>query len=830
MRQRNLQSTSSYAGSPASSLSPRYSRSSERSDSGQEDDSSASGGETRLTASLHSPGSETGMSSAYYPESTTLGSRDSKTHSSEATSPMGHVSPRSFVSNSSSDCSPVNRGASFHRRRAVTPSTLSSCSFEVGTPPQSGRTKRATKQAIASNVSQVRNLELDELAPPDLGESSRRKRVPGGAAAKLMLIGPKESEEELKDEDPAIASDIIVSHDADHDDKAKAVEIDEQMKRVKAEFKTGTQANRRYIPKDPSFGFIDHDKDVDEASDAPSFLNRSEIFHDSAAAAVNALLKPQCPGDDESLPPTLSGHEDVFASQSTVGMGSSPVASVDALTDATSYESPVKRDFSQSLLTARTERRLESLQAKMKSPNATLTNLLTAIASPGTEESEMDLGFMVRRKNACGALHVLTTEPKNRSKICYTIGVLPALTSVLIDGNGSGKSALLRAFPDSRIRAEYQAARNRAVSTLMNLVMPKENRIAVFHTPSLINAVVQIVHDDEEGVARKGCCTIVAYLGKSIENRRLLAQIPGLLDSLSTVLSPNSSLSVVPVCPDSTSKRVSKRQSVMKNDGNDGDDEYEPCPLRSTAPLSPTSNSEYDSPADELIRESRQNVFALLHHLIKEKDNAYLFARHFSFICTLVEISNFQTSPSHVLAVKILACLTRHRLNTKTLVFQKRIVLPALVKATHSSDAAARLYACHALQNFAQDKSCRQELATTDDLIVSLCERARNGSQYEERLAAVSAIKNMCDEPANLIPMTNAPDAVSTLMHLAREISEETTELMQYIACDALATLSHWLRKIATSGKTLDAKKAGLLPAEGLCVPTLRPVTWNQWE
>ena len=52
---------------------------------------------------------------------------------------------------------------------------------------------------------------------------------------------------------------------------------------------------------------------------------------------------------------------------------------------------------------------------------------------------------------------------------------------------------------------------------------------------------------------------------------------------------------------------------------------------------------------------------------------------------------------------------------------------------------------------------------------------------------------------------------------------------MQYRACDALATLSHWLRKIATSGHSLDQTQRGRLPNKGLFVPSLREVSWNQW-
>lgn len=109
----------------------------------------------------------------------------------------------------------------------------------------------------------------------------------------------------------------------------------------------------------------------------------------------------------------------------------------------------------------------------------------------------------------------------------------------------------------------------------------------------------------------------------------------------------------------------------------------------------------------------------------------------------------------------------------------------------------------------------------------SLCDRARHGGS--EKLASISALKNLSDEPANLIPMTNTPDCIATLMHIAHagaNGNDSTEETMQYRACDSLATLSHWLRKIASSGQQ---QQEGSGP-QPMIVPTLKVVTWNQWQ
>ena len=180
---------------------------------------------------------------------------------------------------------------------------------------------------------------------------------------------------------------------------------------------------------------------------------------------------------------------------------------------------------------------------------------------------------------------------------------------------------------------------------------------------------------------------------------------------------------------------------------------------------------------------------------------------------------------THVHATKILANLTRHRGNSKLIVFQIRIVVPAFVTALSSENDETRRFACFALQNLSQDKPCRQEVASTQGLVMALCRRARQASDPEEKTAAISALKNLTDDPANLIPMTNTPECFATLMQIAHGHDETITEEMQYLACDALATLSHWLRKIASSGNNDTPMRSG-----EMFVPSMKVVTWTQWQ
>ena len=190
---------------------------------------------------------------------------------------------------------------------------------------------------------------------------------------------------------------------------------------------------------------------------------------------------------------------------------------------------------------------------------------------------------------------------------------------------------------------------------------------------------------------------------------------------------------------------------------------------------------------------------------------------------TLVDISKLHSSPSHIHAIKILANLTRHRSNAKHIVFKVKFVLPALVQATQSSHDEARQYALYAIQNLAQSQHCRQEIANTKDLIMALCQRTRQSHLPEERLTALAALKNLTDDPSNLIPMSNTAECFATLMQIAHGSDGDVK--MQYLACDALATLSHWLRKIATSGST----EVAMNSTETLFVPSLAVVSFEQW-
>lgn len=765
---------------------------------------------------------------------------------------------------------------------------------------------------------------------------------------------------------------------------------------------------------------------MEHGGSLPACLSREEGYHENASVAVAAILTPNSSRVDGSTgagfgtgaakspaQKHLHHHEgnelcsmhsgiSVHSSR-TVNRASAHPASPSAFQSPKSATSNIsggsqhsndneKSPTTAPLLSPAAEEKLDKLPSKLLDPSATLSDLLRAIASPSGDPTQVDLAYMVRRKNACGALKVLTSHSHRRKQICWTVGVLPALTSVLRDAKGPAnkktggkRQTLEQVYPDIRTRMEYEEARRRAIAALTNLAIPVSNRLAVFHTPGLVQALIDIVQTENGGECLEGACAILAYLAKSNENRIIMAQVPGLFEAVLSVLKP----SIVVLKPSINSKLSSKHcsknspsskslekhwvDSVSRSNGgssvssvdedhddvgsqdrslmsrsahssegdlsdevehdeeefDDVDEEYfeeadvtdeedmstdgedsmtgsersddssrsamsessgeddttsEYCSRSiskrisrkakaktnispSKKPFSAASKhvnlqpSDYDK--DKHVSAARKNLFAMLGHLVKEKDNAvsgslafmlllllfyefiyawahsfipypcflkYHLARVHELVLVVVEISRMIESPIHSLAVQFLAHLTRHRLNSKILVFKEHTVVPALVKATYSNIEASRRYACFAIQNFSHNKSCRQELAGNEKLITALCKRARHSRDTEERLASICALKNLTDEPANLIPLSNTSECIATLMQIAHGQEDGITEMIQFRACDALATISHWLRKIATNGQMMNAAKHGEQAPERMFVPSLDVVGFEQYQ
>jgi hypothetical protein len=644
----------------------------------------------------------------------------------------------------------------------------------------------------------------------------------------------------------------------------RQTELQNAIQQARSELKTSFN-----IASSDSFGNANESVDLVSyqaklVEESPNLFDQNEIFFKTADDAMQALLTAN---GFLTVSDAQSAYSSFGTALSTDGVSTSAsVASAFVISDentSSNFESLSRKDYSDELLSAKAKQQIEAILDEMQYPNSKLGHLLQTIASP-PEGDVPDLSTTVRRKNACGALQVLALEPRNRIPLVWTTGVLAALTSVLSD---TGTEGTIVTYPDKRHRVEFETGRDRAISCLVSLVTPKENRLPILHTPGLVHWLIVMILEGR-GLSRRGACTILAFLAKTPDNRLLMVQVPRLVEALSKVLKRRPARMEQRARPSPVpefSEEEEEDQAAGGNSHVSRENESEEFPLsqsekhsyhqrpsestRIASTASVYSNQSavtqrfhggrpsvelrsYDETADELLRDARKYAFAAFSSLLKEKDNAFHFARDAALVKVMSEIAVCHDSPSHEHAVKFLACLTRHRLNSKVLVFRRRGVVPALIKATVSSSDTVRLHACYALQNLSQDKSCRQELAISENLLICLCDRARGATEHvNERLAALSALKNLTDEPANLIPMSNTTDCIATLMHLAHGRQEGVTPLMQYRACDALATLSHWLRKIATSGQALNNAKNGKISNnKELFIPALRVVTVNQWQ
>ncbi|KAL3918727.1 MAG: hypothetical protein SGILL_004098 [Bacillariaceae sp.] len=711
------------------------------------------------------------------------------------------------------------------------PKTFSVAPLSVAVTPRSPKSPRsATSPRSASTTSSP------PASPSPRAKKMMAKRTPGGGAAKLIGRPADDDFQPADDGDDKLQVDAPVEELMESRDKAKA------------EFSLGSTTNRRYHTQENDGSEL---KRTMSNAKMPSILTRSEVFHENAAAAVAALLSPaygyEAPPAVEEIASKLSSksgelaggpggvlpkkgkkqnlENPFYAPRRTDQLPSVPSARSDGSgggVDTLPSNSPLV----QKLLNRKLDRRLDVIKNRMKDPSKNLTDLMTAIVSP--VDGNADRHYMVRRKNACGALKVMTANKAHRVNIAWTVGVLPALTSVLDD---SGPETLEGTYPDLSTRKEFIEARKRAVAGLLNLSLADDNRIPMFHCPKLVASLIRVINQDD-AEARRGSCMIMMQLTRSKDNKYLMAQVPGLVDAVTAVIDPKAT--PISESKDSDEETDTTKESDAFDRVTKGETPVSKNDVLSKATISEDvaeASAKYDEDPNEFIHGSRQHAFALLGNLAKEQDNAFILARHVYLVDTIVAITKLQESASQEYGLKLLAHFSRHRGNSKHLVFKMKQVVPAVVYATQSENDESRKYACFTLQNFSQDKPCRQELASNDELLSAVCRRIRSSRQEEEKLAALNTLKNLTDEPANLIPMTNTPECFATLMQVAHASDESVTETMQYIGCDALATLSHWFRSIATSGQRIGTKKRNSEQAKDqLFVPALRVVTFEPWQ
>ena len=352
--------------------------------------------------------------------------------------------------------------------------------------------------------------------------------------------------------------------------------------------------------------------DVWSEATTPTILQGNEIFHQKAAASIVSLLSPNRMLGAGLMAPTISdpnyqdeSSKDVDADSPT---GIIPLAgnkesmrgmfTFDSDGDPSSSRGGEWRGMTQ---VNRTLFRREDLDEDVKQsmifqafrqnmmqPSVQLSELLTQIHRRGGVS--IDRAFATRRKNACGALKILSAKEENRMKICWTLGVLPAIASVLSD--------VSEGISDDISLAANTEARNRIVSTLLNLSVSKKNRMLIVNTPGVLESMVQTIQYDT-GESRQGCCTVLLYLAKTTECRSMLVKSAGMMEALSKVIE-------VPKEEVVNNKKKSTRKNSIKSR------------LLASAPVSPLGpGSPGESTLDDTINTGRSSY----HSDISEDDD-----------------------------------------------------------------------------------------------------------------------------------------------------------------------------------------------------------------
>merc|ERR1712151_144252 len=230
-----------------------------------------------------------------------------------------------------------------------------------------------------------------------------------------------------------------------------------------------------------------------------------------------------------------------------------------------------------------------------------------------------------------------------------------------------------------------------------------------------------------------------------------------------------------------------------------------------------------------LALSARLRCLLTLRHLSRVKDIAYKFARNIQVMKRLLSVSGKMDSSANAVCIAIFADLTRHPQNSLQLVYHVSGFLKALVDAAklltdknnnNDDHSKCRQYACYAMQNLSCNMGCRQELAITQDLLYTLSKCGLHFNYPEEQIAAIGTLKNISNDPSNFIHLSNTTTCFNALIYLAggaihnnhlspttksnnddeKKEEQRHKEMLQYLACDALATLSNWIAASALAG------------------------------
>ena len=456
---------------------------------------------------------------------------------------------------------------------------------------------------------------------------------------------------------------------------------------------------------------------------------------------------------------------------------------------------------------------------------------------------------LARRSNACGAMKVLSMKKKNQMTLVRTQGFLDALAF-----------AISTDIPQDQEEEIARDARGRAVTSLLNVSEPKDNRIMVFTHPGVADALVKVIKEDQ-GEARVHACGALGMLAKTPLNRQLMINIDDLVTVLAKVLvgtidddrpsyaneqekgddddsdaedtdgfgsSSFSSDSVQGSVQESVAASAKGSFGSNSADSESVHDDaslglssavssVQPSPIRKKK-LGKSIRRQKKDKSEEFLEHARTNACAALSHLSKHCSISNELADNDTLLDSVVKVSKEFENPIHTKCIEILCNFSRFPSNTADMARNDALV-NTILKCGKSKKLEDRIWALRTIQNVASDSASKVLLANSRVLtLLSICAMRKD---FDEQVAAVAGLYNLSTEPGAVVPLTNTRNVVATLVHLAHNTVSRPE--IRNMACDALATIGLWLQTLAGSGKVPPGVTKVLLPSHST-------TGWDRWD
>ncbi len=156
------------------------------------------------------------------------------------------------------------------------------------------------------------------------------------------------------------------------------------------------------------------------------------------------------------------------------------------------------------------------------------------------------------------------------------------------------------------------------------------------------------------------------------------------------------------------------------------------------------------------------------------------------------------------------------------------------------ANAECKKVTLYGLQNLSCTSYCHQDLANMLDHLGNITKAAFWYNHPEQQLSTLHTLKNLSNNPFNLITMANILGCRAMLLALVNNDStgEDSNKknvsahrvMVQYLAWDTLATLSHWLLTLSTTRKSKDSSGAEGGGEKGGVNMGRRMFKQNTWE